>query len=216
MTRTARGVVATVLGLVLAVAAGCTGGGSETSAPSAPGAGGQTTSAASVDTAKLRTLRKKAGIEQCPTVKAAPAPRDDGLPDVSLACLGGGHDVRLSALRGKPTVVNLWASWCGPCREELPIIQRFHEQAGKKVRVIGIDFQDPSPEGALRLADASGVTYPLLADPDGRVRADLGVVGLPQTVFVDPSGRIKATERREITSYDELAGLVRKHLKVTP
>ena len=89
---------------------------------------------------------------------------DGGLPAVTLPCLGGGSDVDLSTLRG-PMVVNLWASWCGPCRTEMPILQGFAEEYDGRVAVLGVDYQDVQPEAALELARDSGVTYPLLADP---------------------------------------------------
>ncbi|MGH3424160.1 MAG: TlpA family protein disulfide reductase [Nocardioidaceae bacterium] len=212
MSRTARAVAGTLTATVLLVA-GCTSAGGQN--PSHPPAD-DTRSHAPVDTPELRHLRHVAGIEPCPSTGQAGEPVDGGLPPVELPCLGGGDPVRLSGLRGEPTVVNLWASWCKPCRKELPHLQQLHDRAGDRVRVIGIDFQDASPEAALHLAAAAGVTYPLLADPEGATRKDLGVIGLPQTVFVDRSGRIVATERREVTSYGQLVDLVRKHLKVTP
>jgi thiol-disulfide isomerase/thioredoxin len=137
------------------------------------------------------------------------------MPEITLPCLGGGPDVDLSRLRG-PLVVNLFAQWCGPCREELPFYEQLHE-AGK-VAVLGIDYLDTQPAGALELADATGVTYPLLADPGGLLRAPFRVRGLPGVLFVDAQGRITNDGGRPtftvIRSYDELTALVREHLGV--
>lgn len=165
-----------------------------------------------VDTPKLTQLRRSAGIDDCPRVDAPAEPADDALPQVSLPCLGGGPDVTLSALRGKPTVVNLWASWCGPCEKELPLLQRLARTG--KVRMLGVDFQDPQPGTALELARDSGVTYPSVADPEGKVAEPLQLVGLPVTVFVRPDGRIAETVHGEYTTYDDLAADVREHLGV--
>lgn len=215
MSRTLRAVAGMLTALMLLVVASCADSGASGSEPVFEDDDGATPQV-SVDTPELRKLRDRAGIEACPSTDRATEPVEDGLPATVLPCLGGGEDVLLPGLRGKPMVVNLWASWCKPCRDELPHFQRLHEQTGDRLRMLGVDFQDASPEGALRLAADTGVTYPLLADPEATVRKDLGVVGLPQTVFVDESGRIVAVERREITSYSQLADLVRKHLKVAP
>lgn len=169
-----------------------------------------------VDTPELRAQKEAAGIEDCPTA-TGPPPADAALPDLTLPCLGGGADVDLSALKG-PLVINLWAQWCEPCRDELPYYQRLHEEAAGELRVLGIDYLDPQPGGALALAEATGVTFPSLADPDGRLRQVWRVRGLPGVVFVDEQGRVTNPDARPtylvIESYDQLAGLVREHLGV--
>jgi len=127
-------------------------------------------------------------------------------PDVVLPCLGGGPDVALRSVAG-PAVINLWAQWCGPCGKELPLFERIQERAGDRVEVLGIDWQDTEPKSALELAKASGVTYPLLADPAALVADAWRVNGLPITVFVDRQGRT-TVHRGVIDGWDELAGLV--------
>ncbi|MEU4418788.1 TlpA family protein disulfide reductase, partial [Nocardia salmonicida] len=116
-----------------------------------------------VDTPQLRQLKADAGIADCAPGDAA-AVDDGGLPDLTLPCLGGGPDVDLASLHG-PLVVNLWATWCGPCRRELPLYQQFSEKYAGRVPVLGIDFNDLQVANALELAKESGVTYPQLADP---------------------------------------------------
>jgi hypothetical protein len=101
-----------------------------------------------VDTATLRQLRSAAGIEPCPRTEPRPGVAG-GLPDIALPCLGGGRDVNLAGLRG-PMVVNLWASWCEPCREELPVLQEYAERARRQVRVLGVDFEDTGRGSATR------------------------------------------------------------------
>jgi len=165
-----------------------------------------------VDTPQLRAIKKEAGVEPCRPGKAT-EPATGGLPELTLDCLGGGADVDLSTLTG-PLVINLWAQWCGPCREELPYFQRLHEEAGDKVQVLGIDYQDTQPEAALELIDEVGVTYPLVADPAGQIRVPFKVRGLPGVVLVDRVGRVTHTEYVVIDSYDQLRDLVREHLGV--
>ena len=123
--------------------------------------------------------------------------------------------MQLAAVVDQPTVINLWASWCKPCRRELPLFQRLHETESD-VQVLGIDFADDAPGDALALAQSTGVTFPLLTDPTGVLKKDLKVIGLPQTVFLDGQGRIVATERKEFRSYDDLAAAVKQHLGVSP
>lgn len=165
-----------------------------------------------VDSPQLRAAKKQAGIEPCEPGSGAAV--TDGLPEVTLPCLGGGPDVDLSSLRG-PLVVNLWAQWCGPCREELPHYQRLHERAGDELTVLGIDYQDTQPAAALELAERAGVTYPLLADPGAAVRTPFRVRGLPGVALVDDGGRVVHLEYTVIRSYDQLRELVGRYLDVT-
>lgn len=167
------------------------------------------------DTSQLAAAKKQAGIEDCPPSDGTP-PADDALPDLTLDCLGGGAPVRLSGLTGTPTVINFWASWCAPCREELPLLAKADRAYGDGLRVIGVDFADSAPDAALELAEQSGVTYPLLSDPDSDSKAPLKVIGLPQTVFVDAQGTMVATERVAFRSYADLTAAIEKHLGVSP
>jgi len=162
-----------------------------------------------VDTPQLRAIKARAGIADCPRGEGT---GDGGLPDVVLPCLGGGTPVDLARLRG-PMVINLWAQWCGPCREELPHYQAFSKRYAGKVAVLGIDWRDYRPELALKLAAQSGVTYPLAVDSEPRLRAPGNV--LPQVILVDADGRVVHQEAVQIKSVRQLAGLVRTHLGVS-
>jgi thiol-disulfide isomerase/thioredoxin len=77
---------------------------------------------------------------------------DGGLPEVTLECLTGGPAVRLSDLRGKPLLINVWAQWCGPCRLEAPFLAKLAAEAvvGGKLAMLGIDIADPRPELVMR------------------------------------------------------------------
>lgn len=153
-----------------------------------------------------------ARLADCPRSEAAGAAPSDGLPDVTLPCLGTGPAVRLAGLRGKPTVVNLWASWCEPCRDELPLLARLAESPS--VRVLGINTEN-EPGQALSLLTDTGVHYASLRDDDGLVKTAMRASGLPLTLFVDADGVVTHVERAPIVSADQLRSLVSLHLGVT-
>lgn len=167
-----------------------------------------------VDTPELRAAKEAAGLQECPTPEGPRPDAEEPLPDVTLACLGGGPDVDLTALRG-PMVINLWAQWCPPCREELPHYQRLHEEAGDQVAVLGVDYQDTRPDWALDLLAQTGVTYPSVADPGGKLRVPFRVRGLPGIVFVDEDGEVRAVDYVVIESYEQLTDLVEQRLGVS-
>jgi thiol-disulfide isomerase/thioredoxin len=111
----------------------------------------------------------------------------EGLPDLRLPCFTGGAGVALRDVRG-PAVINLWASWCGPCQRELPVMQRLADRAGGRVAVLGVDTGDTREAGA-SFAAAKGVSFPTLFDADSKLINALGRINLPITIFVDGSGR---------------------------
>jgi cytochrome c biogenesis protein CcmG/thiol:disulfide interchange protein DsbE len=97
---------------------------------------------------------------------------------------------RVADHRGKWVLVNLWASWCTPCREESPALQRFHERHRRDgFTVLGIDTQDNSADG-LEFVEEFGLTYPQLHDGDGTRHEELGMTGVPESVLVDPEGKV--------------------------
>lgn len=144
------------------------------------------------------------------------APAGERLPAVSLKGLDGEEPLAVGELMGTPTIINLWASYCGPCKTELPILAKAHTSYGDRVRIIGIDFADGDDNAARALARNAGVDYPLYVDPKSLVKNDLRVIGLPQTVFVDAQGTIVATERAAFGSSSELSAAIEKHLGVKP
>jgi cytochrome c biogenesis protein CcmG/thiol:disulfide interchange protein DsbE len=107
--------------------------------------------------------------------------------------LGGGQDAyekRIAALRGYPVVVNVWASWCGPCRFEFPTLQELSAQYGKRVAFLGVDSQD-SEDAAHTFLSEAPLPYPSYTDPDEDIKTSLGAgFGLPDTAFYDRTGEL--------------------------
>jgi len=111
-------------------------------------------------------------------------------PDFELRLLGGGT-LSSDDLKGQPVVLNFWASWCIPCREEMPAFERMWDRyQAEGVRIIGVNLQD-SEQGAQQFVDEVDVTYPIALDSDGALASDLGVRGLPQTFFIGEDFRFE-------------------------
>lgn len=159
--------------------------------------------------AELVGLIEQADLAPCPP-GLGPA-----LPDLTVPCLGGGPEVVLqSATTGLPTVLNVWGSWCGPCREEVPYFQAFYTKAKGKVAVVGIDTKDKA-RAALSFAAFIEMTYPSVIDNDqGSLSSTFGV-GTPKTAFLDADGKVQHVEFGQIPSLQALEDLVAEHLGVT-
>jgi thiol-disulfide isomerase/thioredoxin len=151
-------------------------------------------------------------LTACPEQAATPARGADLLPALSFGCPGGGS-LDLGRAPGVPTVLNLWGSWCTPCREELPVMQQFADAAAGQVRVMGVISKDGRPQAESFAADA-GVTFPSAFDGDGKLMTDLGLNGLPYTYFLDADGAVVYTQVGPVTSLDELRALAVQHLGV--
>lgn len=110
------------------------------------------------------------------------------VPHVSLTDFDGAR-FDLADYRGKPVVLNFWASWCPFCVAEMPDFQRVHQELGDRVAFVGVNLRD-NGSAAQALAGKTGVTYRLAADPNGRVYSSFKGTGMPTTVFIDAHGRL--------------------------
>jgi thiol-disulfide isomerase/thioredoxin len=135
------------------------------------------------------------------------------LPDEPLPCLGEGAPVRLTTL-GRPAVVNLWASWCAPCREELPAFQDFADRAGDRLLLLGVVTGDRRSVAAETASDL-GVSFPSVFDEAKVVERALPRQGLPATLFVDGAGWVRHVYRGVPLDEAALTKLTEEHLGVT-
>jgi cytochrome c biogenesis protein CcmG/thiol:disulfide interchange protein DsbE len=123
-----------------------------------------------------------AGPEATPSGKRRAAPELEG--EVLVP-----PPVTLAELRGKPVVVNFWASWCLPCREEAPHLARFDREMKERAGLVGVDFQDARSD-ALAFVREFGWRFPNRRDPNGALASRYGLVGLPTTYVLDAEGRV--------------------------
>jgi cytochrome c biogenesis protein CcmG, thiol:disulfide interchange protein DsbE len=120
-------------------------------------------------------------------------------PTEPLQVLGAKGTRSLADYKGKVVLVNVWASWCAPCRDELPLLEKTHKRlAPEGGTVLGIDVKENS-EAATKAMREFGLTYPSLRDPDGSYVRDFGQTGYPETYVLDRRGRVAAVRRFPVT-----------------
>ncbi|MFG1675677.1 TlpA family protein disulfide reductase [Micromonospora sp. NPDC049282] len=189
--------------LVLLAAAGCTATAEEPAGP-----------------APATRAERPSPFADCAPLTVAPAsaaPASNGaagdpLPDLTLNCFTGGTPVKLREVKG-PAVLNVWASWCQPCRKELPAFQRLSERADGRFQVIGVNSRD-SRGGAQSIGEDFGVGFPMLVDQGDAFERALERSAFPLTVLVGADGRIRHIEGTGALDDARLAKLVQTHLGV--
>lgn len=123
----------------------------------------------------------------------------DPAPSPSLPRLEGDGTGSLAEYKGRWVLVNFWASWCGPCKEEAPTLERFqHQHGGPHFTVLGIDSRDLSGDGRTFVRH-TGLSYPQLRDGDGGVAHEYGTTGVPENFLVDPAGKVRLLVHGPVT-----------------
>lgn len=126
----------------------------------------------------------------------------DPAPAFAATALDG-TAIDLAAYRGRPVVVNFWASWCTPCRDEFPLFEERLAALGPTdgLAIIGVLYKD-DPAAAQRFLDEFGAGWPSIPDPDGKIAADYRVVAPPQTYFIDGEGVLRGIQIGEVRAED--------------
>jgi cytochrome c biogenesis protein CcmG/thiol:disulfide interchange protein DsbE len=133
-------------------------------------------------------------------------------PDWDLALLSGDDTLALESLRGKAVVLNFWASWCGPCKDETPLLQKgWLRWEGKDVVFVGMNVKDFRGD-ARSFVRRFGVTYPNVYDGKGSTVGRYGVTGFPETYFIDANGRVVYRIAGPVADAEELDGGIRRAL----
>lgn len=130
----------------------------------------------------------------------------EAVPELSGPRLDGNGSLSLDEFEGKPVVVNFWASWCGPCEEEAPILNRAHRLYGDRIAFLGVNIKD-ARDDALAFEERFDVAYPSVRDTDGSLYADFGLTGQPETFLIDSEGLLVAHIPGQITQGAFLAAL---------
>lgn len=141
----------------------------------------------------------KVPLAPCPASTTATG--GDRLPRLRLDCMGPGPAVDMAAAHGTPTVVNLWASWCVPCRTEMPRLRASAGRLGPGAGFLGVDIKD-DPGAAWAFLATMKVRYPNVADPDGAMLAGLHVPGVPVTFVLDSTGAVRYRHIGELHESD--------------
>lgn len=146
----------------------------------------------------------------CSSAATKPAAVGSSAPAFTLSTPAG-QALSLSDLRGTPVLLNFWATWCGPCKEELPLLQQAHRAYGDRLKVIGIDL-DESATQVTAYTDSVGVDFTMLLDRGRKVADTYNLLGVPSTFLIDKSGIVRSAHIGPYLSQADLDAALQKIL----
>jgi peroxiredoxin len=142
----------------------------------------------------VQVMDKKAEANKKPAETTTSSSQTNGLqigekaPDFELKTLTG-ESTKLSAYKGKKVMLNFWATWCPPCKAEMPEMEQFYKQGNKDVVILAVNID--SQNDVKGFADKNGITFPILLDADNKVNGTYQILSIPTTYFIDRNGVIQ-------------------------
>jgi thiol-disulfide isomerase/thioredoxin len=146
----------------------------------------------------------KGEVVDCASIKVKPAKSEP------LECLGGGAPIAADSIVG-PALVNVWGTWCAPCKQELPHLAHFLQKGDGSVQVIGIAVEEKSQAAVKKFIERNGMNWPVLYDATGSTKSIFGV-GVPVTWFIDANGKVVHRKFGPFDSTEEIQLAVAKYL----
>ncbi|HLR63067.1 MAG TPA: TlpA disulfide reductase family protein [Lentibacillus sp.] len=132
-------------------------------------------------------------------------------PDFEVKTLSG-ETFKLSDLRGEKVILNFWASWCGPCKKEMPEMQKFHEEYGDQVKVVAVNLtgKDSGIKAVQEYVDKNGYTYPIPLDKNSEIQDAYSVYNIPTTYFIGTDGKVQQPPKFGPMDYDYMVEMMNK------
>jgi len=153
----------------------------------------------------MRSALLAAAVAACDAPARGGPPRlGEPAPEYAAVTLDGGMPVTLDSLRGRPVLLNVWATWCHPCREEMPDLERLHRDRGAAgLQVVGVSIDERGQEQSIReFLHRFGVTYAVWLDPEDRVSPTFALIGVPGTFLIDRQGILRWSRMGPVSADD--------------
>ena len=148
----------------------------------------------------------KGEVVSCDPIKVLP------IKGEALDCLDGSTGVAVDSIKG-PALLNVWGTWCAPCRKELPHLAHYLAKHPKGAQVIGIAVEEKSPLAVKKFVETHGMTWPILYDAKGSTRGKFGM-GVPVTWFIDAEGKVIYKKIGAFANYTEVESLAKEHFNL--